>query len=112
MAEEREEKEITGMAGVVERNVIALQNRLKQEERAKTFEERVADGITSFTGSMIFVYIHLALFSVWILWNIGLLGLRPFDESFVVLAMFASVEAIFLSTFVLISQNRSNALAD
>jgi uncharacterized membrane protein len=42
----------------------------------------------------------------------GLLGLKPFDPSFVVLAMFASVEAIFLSTFVLISQNRMNAQAD
>jgi uncharacterized membrane protein len=49
------------------------------------------------------VYLHLALFGVWIVWNLGWFGLKAFDPSFVVLAMFASVEAIFLSTFVLIS---------
>ncbi|WP_247236651.1 DUF1003 domain-containing protein [Telluribacter sp. SYSU D00476] len=52
---------------------------------------------------MLFVYIHLAVFGLWIIWNLGWLGHKPFEESFVVLAMFASVEAIFLSTFVLIS---------
>ena len=61
---------------------------------------------------MLFVYIHLILFGVWIFWNAGWIGLKPFDPSFVILAMFASVEAIFLSTFVLISQNRMNAQAD
>ena len=54
----------------------------------------------------------LLLFGLWISWNLGWLGLKPFDPSFVVLAMVASVEAIFLSTFVLISQNRSAAEAD
>ena len=58
------------------------------------------------------MFIHLALFGGWIAWNLGWLGLKPFDPSFVVLAMFASVEAIFLSTFVLISQNRMAAQAD
>ena len=62
---------------------------------------------------MRFVYLHLALFGGWIIVNLGLIpGLRPFDPSFVVLAMVASVEAIFLSTFVLISQNRMAAAAD
>lgn len=61
---------------------------------------------------MLFVYIHLVLFGIWIIWNVGWMGLKPFDSSFVVLAMFASVEAIFLSTFVLISQNRMNVQAD
>ena len=61
---------------------------------------------------MTFVYLHLSIFGLWIIWNLGALPFEPFDPSFVVLAMVASVEAIFLSTFVLISQNRSNALAD
>jgi uncharacterized membrane protein len=52
------------------------------------------------------------LFGTWILWNSKLLPLKPFDPSLVILAMFASVEAIFLSTFVLISQNRMAAMAD
>lgn len=100
------------MAKIVERNISALLNRRKEEEQRKTREERVADKVTKFTGSMFFVYLHLTLFGIWIVWNLEWLGLKPFDPSFVVLAMFASVEAIFLSTFVLISQNRMNIQAD
>lgn len=62
---------------------------------------------------MLFVLIHLVLFGFWIAANLRWLPLVPaWDESFVVLAMVASVEAIFLSTFVLISQNRMSAAAD
>jgi len=100
------------MAGILERNIDALLQRRKEEERQKNFEEKIADAVTHFTGSMLFVYIHLILFGIWIFWNLGWIGLKPFDPSFVILAMFASVEAIFLSTFVLISQNRMNAQAD
>lgn len=100
------------MARIVERNIDALLARSKQEEKKKTIEEKIADHVTRFTGSMLFVYIHLVLFGIWIIWNVGWFGLKPFDPSFVVLAMFASVEAIFLSTFVLISQNRMNVQAD
>ena len=100
------------MARIVERNIDALLERQNVEEASKKFEEKIADTVTRFTGSMVFVYIHLILFGVWIMWNAGLLGLKPFDQSLVVLAMFASVEAIFLSTFVLISQNRMNEKAD
>jgi uncharacterized membrane protein len=100
------------MAGIVERNIAALLERRKREEKHKTAQERIAEKITRFTGSMLFVYIHLFFFGGWILWNSGLLGLTPFDPSFVTLAMIASVEAIFLSTFVLITQNRMNAQAD
>jgi uncharacterized membrane protein len=62
---------------------------------------------------MAFVYLHLSLFGFWIVANLGWVpGIPQWDESFVVLAMIASVEAIFLSTFVLISQNRMAAAAD
>ena len=95
------------------RNIQALENRRREEAAAATREERIAETITRFTGSMIFVYIHLALYGAWILVNLGLIpGVPKFDPSFVVLAMEASVEAIFLSTFVLISQNRMAATAD
>ncbi|HEX8461030.1 MAG TPA: DUF1003 domain-containing protein [Segetibacter sp.] len=100
------------MAQIVERNIAALLKRRREEEARKTFEEGIAESITRFTGSMRFVYIHLILFGVWIIWNLGLIGLKPFDQSFVVLAMVASVESIFLSTFVLISQNRMNIQSD
>ena len=105
MDEKRTQEKMNGMAQVVERNIKALLERRKQENESKSGEEKVADAITRFAGSMLFVYIHLALFGTWIVWNLGWLGLKPFDKSLVVLAMLASVEAIFLSTFVLISQN-------
>ncbi|TGE04218.1 DUF1003 domain-containing protein [Hymenobacter fodinae] len=100
------------MANVVERNIEALLQRQLAQEKQMPWQDRLADTVTTFTGSITFVFIHLALFGIWIIWNLGWLGLKPFDPSFVVLAMFASVEAIFLSTFVLISQNRSSALAE
>jgi uncharacterized membrane protein len=112
MNKQAEQGEMQRMAHVVERNISALLKRHKQEEKEKTLEEQLADKVTRFTGSMLFVYIHLTLFGIWIIWNLNWIGLKPFDPSFVVLAMFASVEAIFLSTFVLISQNRMNAQAD
>jgi uncharacterized membrane protein len=100
------------ISDVVDRNIDALIRRRRAQEQAQSMEQRIAGAVTKFTGSMMFVYIHLAVFGTWILWNLGWFGLPPFDSSFVVLAMVASVEAIFLSTFVLISQNRSAAQAD
>jgi uncharacterized membrane protein len=102
-----------GMARVVERNVRALLARRAQDDQAKSRSERIADGVTRFAGSMTFVYIHLVMYGAWILVNLGAIpGFPRFDPTFVILAMEASVEAIFLSTFVLISQNRMSALAD
>jgi uncharacterized membrane protein len=102
-----------GMAGVIERNIRALIAHRKEEETKKRPQDRIADAITRFTGSMTFVYVHVVMFGLWIVINLGWLPIVPaFDETFVVLAMVASVEAIFLSTFVLISQNRMAALAE
>jgi uncharacterized membrane protein len=102
-----------GLSPVLERNIRALQLRRQREEKEASVEERVAEAITRFTGSMRFVYLHLALFGFWLVANLGWVpGVRAWDPSFVVLAMVASVEAIFLSTFVLISQNRMAAAAD
>jgi len=112
MKAKRNTEQQPGMARIVERNIKVLLERRKQENRERTTEEKIADTVTAFTGSMRFVYIHLVLFGLWVVWNLGWIGLKPFDRSFVILAMFASVEAIFLSTFVLISQNRASAQAD
>ena len=99
-----------GLGTVLERNIQALQARRAREEADATLEERLAHHITRFTGSMGFVYLHLLVFGLWIVVNLGAVpGLGQFDPSFVILAMIASVEAIFLSTFVLISQNRMAA---
>jgi uncharacterized membrane protein len=101
-----------GLSPVLERNIRALQLRRQREEKEATVEERLAEAITRFTGSMRFVYLHLAIFGFWIVANLGWApGVPAWDPSFVVLAMVASVEAIFLSTFVLISQNRMAAAA-
>jgi uncharacterized membrane protein len=100
------------MTGVVERNIQALLSRRNQEEKTKRFQDRMADAISRFTGSMTFVYIHLIGFGLWIIISLGWTPLPAFDPTFVILAMFASVEAIFLSTFVLITQNRMAAQAD
>jgi uncharacterized membrane protein len=96
-----------GLTSVLDRNITRMQERRAQEERQATLSERMSDSITGFAGSMTFVIIHAVAYGTWIAVNVGVIpGLRPFDPSFVMLAMEASVEAIFLSTFVLISQNR------
>ena len=72
------------------------------EERARSVQNRLADRITAFAGSMSFVYIHLAWFGCWI-------GFGVESYPYGLLTMIVSLEAIFLSTFVLISQNRADA---
>jgi len=70
----------------------------------------VAAAVSKFAGSMLFVYIHLIFFGGWLGLNVGLVpNVSAWDPSLVILAMIASVEAIFLSTFVLINQNRMAA---
>jgi uncharacterized membrane protein len=73
-----------------------------QEQRAADVQNRIADRITTFSGSMTFVYIHVLWFGLWI-------GLGVEKYPFGLLTMIVSLEAIFLSTFVMISQNRADA---
>jgi uncharacterized membrane protein len=103
----------SGLSPVLERNIRSLTERRRRERREAPLQARVADAITRFAGSMVFVYVHIAVFGIWTAVNAGLVGFIPkWDESFVILGTSASVEAIFLSTFVLISQNRMAAAAD
>lgn len=98
---------------VLERNIEALRKKRQEEGRKASLQSRIAELITRFSGSMAFVYVHLVVVGLWIAINLGFVsGIRPFDPTFVILATTASVEAIFLSTFVLISQNRAAADAD
>ena len=101
------------LSDVIERN-IQNQVRLRREAISRrTFRERVSDAITAFSGSLSFVYLHALWFGLWVLLNTGRFGIRPFDPfPYSLLTMLVSLEAIFLSTFVLISQNRSGAEAD
>jgi uncharacterized membrane protein len=100
------------LTGVVERNIRTLLERRRADDHRRGWEDRLADGITRFTGSMRFVYLHLFVFGLWIVVNLPWSPLPRFDLSYIVLAMVASVEAIFLSTFILITQNRITAEAD
>jgi len=77
----------------------ALQHHL--EQRASSVQNRIADSITRFAGSMAFVYVSIVWFALWI-------GLRVEKYPFGLLTMIVSLEAIFLSTFVMISQNRAD----
>jgi uncharacterized membrane protein len=72
------------------------------EERAAATQNRIADAITRFAGSMAFVYLHVIWFAAWI-------GFGVEAYPFGLLTMIVSLEAIFLSTFVMISQNRADA---
>jgi uncharacterized membrane protein len=72
------------------------------KERAESVQNRIADAITKFAGSMLFVYLHVLWFGLWI-------GLGVEKYPFGLLTMIVSLEAIFLSTFVMISQNRADA---
>ena len=102
-----------GMQSTLRDNIATLAERARAERRAAPLPARIADRITRFTGSMTFVAIHLTIYGLWIVANLGWLpGVPRFDPTFVILASEASVEAIFLSTFVLISQNRMAEQAD
>ena len=73
-----------------------------EEKRAENIQSRIADGITAFAGSMAFVYVHIVWFALWVS--------IPLEKyPFGLLTMIVSLEAIFLSTFVMISQNRADA---
>ncbi|MBW8781386.1 MAG: DUF1003 domain-containing protein [Verrucomicrobia bacterium] len=100
------------IAAVVDRNIEALIERHKRELRDTPLQDRVAEAITRFTGSMKFVYLHLVVFGFWIIDNVPGVPGPKWDPTFVILAMASSVEAIFLSTFVLITQNRTAAQSD
>jgi len=72
------------------------------KQRAESVQNRIADQITTFAGSMWFVYIHIVWFGCWILFGVE-------GYPYGLLTMIVSLEAIFLSTFVMISQNRADA---
>jgi uncharacterized membrane protein len=98
------------MTSVVSRNIKALVKHQQEAEQRRPWQEALADRVTRFTGSLTFVWIHLGLFGGWIILNLPSIPFPKWDPTYVVLAMFASVEAIFLSTFVLITQNRMAAM--
>lgn len=99
---------------VVERNIASLVEARRQIERSRGRQDRIADAITAWSGSMPFIFVHATWFVGWIVPNLGWLGpgwvFDPFP--FGLLTMIVSLEAIFLSTFVLLSQNRQAEVSE
>ena len=103
-----------GLSNVIERNIRTIVHLRTKAARERSLGDRIADSITSFSGRMIFAYVHIVWFGIWILLNTGWFtkwfGVHVFDPfPYGLLTMIVSLEAIFLSTFVLISQNRLGA---
>ena len=95
------------LSNVIERNIRTIIHLRLKAARERSLQDRIADAITSLSGRMVFAYAHIVWFGAWILLNTGRVGVRPFDPfPYGLLTMVVSLEAIFLSTFVLISQNR------
>jgi uncharacterized membrane protein len=93
---------------------MALINPNTYAKQLRDFEDKLSDAITSFAGNIKFVYFHAVWFAIWIGANLGLFGAAlTFDNfPFGLLTMIVSLEAIFLSTFVMISQNRASEKAE
>ena len=106
--EEVREQDNPALSKVIERNIRTIIHLRTKATQQRGIQGRIADIITTFSGRMIFAYVHIVWFGIWILWNTGYFGVRIFDPfPYGLLTMIVSLEAIFLSTFVLISQNRA-----
>ncbi len=107
------EEDNPALSKVMERNIRTILRLRVKAARERNLQDRISDAITSFSGRMIFVYVHIVWFGIWILLNTGHFGIPPFDPfPYGLLTMVVSLEAIFLSTFVLISQNRQSQEAE
>jgi uncharacterized membrane protein len=91
---------------IIERNIKSLQDLRDELELSKDFKDHLAEQITRWSGSMTFLVLHVVWFSAWVAINAGWTPLPKFDHGFELLTMIVSLEAIFLTTFVLITQNR------
>ncbi|HEX8636353.1 MAG TPA: DUF1003 domain-containing protein [Pyrinomonadaceae bacterium] len=101
---------------IIRKNIVAISEMQRKDVATRKPQERISDSITRFSGSTAFVLTHVVWFGLWILLNINLIRLpyvSDFDPfPFGLLTMIVSLEAIFLSTFVLISQNRMSSLSE
>jgi uncharacterized membrane protein len=91
-----------------------IPNANEELKKLRTVEDKLADKITAFAGSMKFVYFHIVWFGLWIAAGADAFGEKyVFDEfPFGLLTMIVSLEAIFLATFVMISQNRQARVSE
>jgi uncharacterized membrane protein len=105
--EQKHEKENPNVNRVVRDNIMKIVQHRIELTRKRTLQERVSDALTDFSGTMLFVYLHILWFIVWFLINTGVIHLPRFDPyPYGLLTLIVSLESIFLSAFLLISQNR------
>ena len=104
IADHREDN--PALSNVIHRNIRKIMQVRLKAVREQRVQDRIANGMTSFAGSIVFFCLHIVWFGLWILLNTGRVGMHPFDPfPHGLLTMVVSLEAIFLSTCVLISQN-------
>jgi|SRR5215469_17159559 len=110
----REDSSSAETCDAIRRNIEAVARLEEDYIRQRRVADRIADFIADFSGSLKFVLLHMVVYGAWIVVNLRLVpGIRAFDPwPFLLLGMVVSVEAIFLSTFVLIKQNRMSRRAD
>ncbi len=98
---------------MIERNLKAIEKHRIEADMNRSLQDRIADLVTLFSGSMAFVYLHVVAFALWLLLNTDWLPIKAFDPyPFGMLTTIVSLEAIFLSTFVLVSQNRQALIGE
>ncbi len=102
------------LAGAIRRNIETIVRMEEGYNQQRSLSDRLADRIGDFSGSMEFVVLHLVIYGAWILINLGIVKAAPkFDPfPFMLLSVMVGVEAIFLSTFVLMKQKRMSQRAD
>jgi uncharacterized membrane protein len=111
MEESRQHKP-RSVADVTRENVRAMHKLEQLSSKNRSLADRIADFVARFCGSITFVWIHVVLFAVWIGWNV-MPGMEHFDPyPFTFLTLCVSLEAIFLSSFILISQNYEMRISD
>lgn len=97
----------------IRQNIEAVRKLDEEFTRNRTVSDRIADAIGGFTGSLTFVVIHAISITAWVVWNVAVPEEHRFDPfPFVLLSVMVSCEAIFLSTFVLMKQNRMSKRED
>ncbi|HVF54673.1 MAG TPA: DUF1003 domain-containing protein [Pyrinomonadaceae bacterium] len=101
---------------IIRKNISAIAEVQEEDEKSRTLSARLSDTVTRFSGSMLFVWLHAIWFGIWVVLNVGLVHIPRVSEfdpfPFGLLTMIVSLEAIFLSTFVLISQNRMAMMSE
>ena len=95
---------------MLERNIRTIVELRAKKAQERSLQDRIADTVTAFSGSMPFVYLHIAWFIAWVLANSGRMAFDPFPYG--LLTMIVSLEAIFLSALVMITQNRQSDEAE